>query len=258
MTRLTWGESGARLFTTGVDRGVFYPKEGPGVVWNGLVSVQEAPSGEEVTLRYFDGVSYVNHTRGEEFKATIEAFTYPAEFLEYDGFGEQTLAFQRRKTFGFAYRTSSGNDVDSNAGYQLHIVYNALAVPTQKNYATVGDDPSPETLSWDISTLPVRIEKALSTSHLIIDSATAYADPMSRIETILYGSLESDPRLPSPDELVAIFNDAAIFKITDHGDGTFTAEGPDEAVLLLEPTVFQLNWPSVQQVSEDAYRARSL
>ena len=216
MSRLTWDNTGERLFETGVKNGVLYPiQEGgkytKGVAWNGLISVTESPSGAEATALYADDIKYVNLLSNEEFGATIEAYTYPDEFAECDGSGTLAegvlLGQQKRKVFGLCYRTTIGNDVDGNDhGYKLHLVYGCLAAPSEKAYSTINDNPDAITFSWEVTTTPVNVTGFKPTSQITIDSTKVAKDKMTAIEALLYGSEEKEPSLPLPDELAAVLS----------------------------------------------------
>lgn len=217
--RLTWDDAGKRLYETGVKQGVFYPQDDngaypKGVAWNGLTAVTESPEGAEPTPLYADDIKYLNLLSAEEFKATVEAYTYPDEFAECDGSGSLvegvTIGQQDRKTFGLSYRTSLGNDVKGNEyGYKLHIVYGCLAAPSEKAYATVNDSPEAITFSWEVSTTPVNVTGFKPTASLVLDSVKLGAAKMKAIEDVLYGSSEAEARLPLPDEIKSIIESAA-------------------------------------------------
>lgn len=214
MVKLTWDQVGERLFETGVDRGVLYlPTAGvysAGYAWNGLVSVTESPSGAEPSPQYADNIKYLNLISVEEFGATIEAFTYPDEFAQCDGTASPAVGLsvgqQERKTFGLGYRTKIGNDTDgSDFGYKLHLVYGCLAAPSEKAYATVNDSPEALTFSWEISTTPVEITGYKPTALLTIDSTKVNPVNLAALENALYGTAGTSPRLPLPDEVIAMF-----------------------------------------------------
>lgn len=217
--RLTWDDAGKRLYETGVKQGVLYPQDDngaypKGVAWNGLTAVTESPEGAEPTPLYADDIKYLNLLSTEEFKAIVEAYTYPDEFTECDGSGSLvegvTIGQQDRKTFGLSYRTSLGNDVKGNEyGYKLHIVYGCLAAPSEKAYATVNDSPEAITFSWEVSTTPVNVTGFKPTASLVLDSVKLGAAKMKAIEDVLYGSSAAEARLPLPDEIKSIIESAA-------------------------------------------------
>lgn len=212
---LTWDTVGNRKYETGVDRGVLYiPDElgayDNGVAWNGLVSVSEAPTGAEANPQYADNVKYLNLFSAEEFGATIEAFTYPDEFAPFDGLGVPTpgvnVGQQARRSFGLAYRTRIGNDVDGDDhGYKIHLVYGCSASPSEKSYTTINDSPEAITFSWEVTTIPVAVTGMKPTAILTIDSTKVDSAKLADLETILYGAVGVDPRLPLPDEVIALF-----------------------------------------------------
>ena len=213
MAKLEWDLTGQKFYETGVDHGVLYVQEGgaypKGVAWNGLTAVTESPSGAEPTPLYADNIKYLNLMSTEEFGATIEAYTYPDEFAVCDGSAELVagvmIGQQKRKTFGMCYRTVLGNDTENNAhGYKLHIIYGALAAPSEKAYATVNDSPEAITFSWEVSTTPVAVKGHEPTASIVIDSTKVDAEKLEALEAVLYGTESEEARLPLPDEIATL------------------------------------------------------
>ena len=216
MAKLVWDQTSERLYETGVKNGVLYPfKEGKyqaGVAWNGLISVTESPSGAEATALYADDIKYLNLVSAEEFGATIEAYMYPEEFAECNG--EKTLGAdlpgvyvgqQARSTFGMAYKTTVGNaDEGTSYGYKLHLIYGALAAPSEKAYSTINDSPEAITFSWEVSTTPVpvtKVEGLKPTAFVVIDSTKVGEGVMAKLEAKLFGTEDGEPTLLTPDEI---------------------------------------------------------
>lgn len=225
MAKLVWDKTGDRFYETGVKQGVLYiPTDGvysKGVAWNGLTAVTESPSGAEATALYADDIKYLNLLSTEEFGATIEAYTYPDEFAACDGSAELTkgvtIGQQKRSTFGLCYKTTIGNDTDGNDhGYKLHIIYGALATPSEKAYSTINDSPDAVTFSWEITTTPVNVAGQKPTASLVIDSTKADKTKLEALEAILYGKDPTspdaqdgvEPRLPLPDEIKTLMTAA--------------------------------------------------
>ena len=219
MAKLTWDQTGDRLYETGVKNGVLYllgetGAYDQGVAWNGLTAVTESPSGAEATPLYADDIKYLNLISAEEFGATIEAYTYPDEFAECDGSAALVpgvmLGQQARKTFGLSYRTTLGNDVVGNDyGYKLHLIYGALAAPSEKAYATINDSPEAITFSWEVTTTPVAVNGFKPTASVTIDSTKVNAEKLAALEAVLYGSDSEEPRLPLPDEIATLMAEGA-------------------------------------------------
>ena len=210
MSKIVWDTAGDRLYETGVKNGVLYPQvEGAypkGVAWNGLTAVTESPSGAEATPMYADDIKYLNLYSAEEFGATIEAYTYPDEFAECDGSASLATGVyvgqQARKPFGMCYRTTLGNDTKGNDhGYKLHIIYGAVASPSEKAYATINDSPEAITFSWEVTTTPVNVIGMKPTASITIDSTKVDAEKLAALEAVLYGSESEEARLPLPDEI---------------------------------------------------------
>ena len=221
MSRLVWDKTGDRLYETGVKQCVLYPQVSgaypKGVAWNGITSVTESPSGAEPSPLYADDIKYLNLMSTEEFGASIEAYMYPEEFEACDGSAEiapgVSIGQQKRQSFGLCYRTIIGNDTESNEhGYKLHIIYGALAAPSEKAYATVNDSPEAITFSWELSTTPVNVTGGNPTASLTIDSTKVKAEKLKALEDILYGSEteSTGPRLPLPDEIATLLKEDSI------------------------------------------------
>jgi hypothetical protein len=216
MAVLEWDQVGERYYETGIDHGVLYVPDvvtgvyDTGFAWNGLVSVQETPTGAEPNAQYADNIKYLNLISAEEFGLTIEAFTYPDEFNQFDGVATPQVgvlvAQQSRKLFGLSYRTRLGNDLEADDyGYKLHLVYGCQATPSEKAYNTVNDSPEAITFSWEVSTTPAPVTGLRPTSLIVIDSTAVAPADLTALETLLYGAVATDPALPTPDEVIALF-----------------------------------------------------
>jgi hypothetical protein len=81
---------------------------------------------------------------------------------------------------------------------------------------------------------------------------------MEALEDVLYGTDDESPRLPSPEEVFEIFEENAILRIIDNGDGTWTAIGPDSAIEMLDSETFEITWPSAVYIDADTYTISSL
>lgn len=223
MAKLVWDEAGKHIYETGVSKGVLYVMSDTpgtyekGVAWNGLSSVSESPTGAEVSAIYADNIKYLNLMSREEFEGSIEAYTYPDEFMACDGSAspEDAKGFvvgqQDRKTFAFCYQTKVGNDLNPEAGYKIHIIYGALASPSERSYETVNDSPEAMTFSWDITTTPVAVTGFKPTAHVELDSTKIDKTKLAKIEAKLYGTDEpsGEPTLLMPDEIISMLKAAA-------------------------------------------------
>lgn len=214
MAVLTWDAVGTRFYETGVDHGVLYIPTGGvyniGYAWNGLATVTESPSGAEANPVYADNIKYLNLYSAEDFNATIEAFTYPEQFYQFDGIATPqngvTIGQQGRKAFGLSYRTLLGNDsISTDYGYKLHLVYGAMASPSEKAYSTVNDTPEAITFSWELTTSPVAVAGSKPTAILTVDSSKVVAANLTSLQDALYGTAGTSPRLPLPDEVIGMF-----------------------------------------------------
>lgn len=213
MSRLVWDAIGERFFETGVDQCVLYPIANNaypmGYAWNGITGVSESPSGADANPIYADNIKYLNLRAAEEFGATVTAYTYPDEFAECDGsvvpVKGLTIGQQSRKMFGLCYRSRLGNDTDgSDHGYKLHLVYGLTASPSERGYSTINDSPEAIEFSWEMNSTPVAVTGYKPTSVITISSEDFTEAQMKALEDVLYGDASNDPRLPLPDEVVAL------------------------------------------------------
>ena len=214
MSRITWGTVGEHFFETGVKNGVIYPQNSTGVyqkgvAWNGLTAVNENPSGADPNDLYADDDKYLTLRSKETFGATIEAYTYPDEFMACDGSAQLaegiTIGQQNRTAFGLCYRTAIGNDTNgTDYGYKLHLIYGATVSPSSKNYATINDNPDAITFSWEVTTTPVKVTGHKPTACLTIDSTKVAEGVMKKIEDKLYGTEQDEATLPMPDEILTL------------------------------------------------------
>lgn len=214
MSKLVWDKTGERLYETGVEQCALFQQDdtgaySKGVAWNGITAVTESPSGAEPTKLYANNRVYGILMSAEELGGTIEAYTYPDEYAECDGsvsvIPGVKIMQQPRKAFGLVYKTLIGNDVvGTNYGYKLHIIYNALASPSENAHQSVNENPEAPTMSWEFSTTPVNVAGYKPTSSMEFDSTTADAKKLAALEAIIYGTDEKEPRLPFPDEILGM------------------------------------------------------
>lgn len=224
MSRITWDSTGEKLYEVGIDRVVLFVFNGSGgyekgVGWNGVTAINDSPSGGEPTKIYANNHTYLTLMSVEELGLTIEAYTYPDEFMVCDGsmeVGTSTGVYigqQSRKHFGIAYRSLIGNDEDgNNHGYKIHVIYDCLASPSEKQHSTVNDSPDISPFSWTVSTTPVEmgVTDAQPSAAIEIDSTKVDSTALTSIENLLYGTNASgtaegtDPTLPTPAQLFAL------------------------------------------------------
>lgn len=244
--RLTWKETPTA--SAGVSNGVCYFSD-QAIIWNGLTEVEETPSTREFDV-FIDGVKrrQMRSTNSRAFD--VSAISYPY-FL--DGLYDQ-FAYQKSINFGFCYRTENVGSV----GYAIHLVYNAVAVPTQLGYNSISDSFEPIVSKWRLETSPVTMDSGEPTSYIIASSLFSNPTAISQLEDILYGTENTAPRLPFPDEVIAIFEDAAILRVIDNGDGSFTVVGPDSAISMISDTEFSITWASAVYIDADTYNISSL
>lgn len=214
MSKLVFDAVGKHFYETGVDHGVLFRMNEAGtsyekgVAWNGLSAVTQSPEGAEESAIYADNIKYLSLRSAEEFKGTIEAYTFPDEWEACDGSVELSkgvkISQQARRSFAFCYRTKIGSDLNPDLGYKIHLIYGATAAPSERAYATVNDSPEATAMSWEITTTPVAVTNHKATAHLEIDSTKISATALALIEDALYGAAESESGLLLPDEILAL------------------------------------------------------
>ena len=233
--RLNWDSTGEHYYETGISKCVLYPIDGGsyprGIAWNGLTNVTESMEGGEPNNFYADDIKYLELRSAEDFTATLEAYTYPYAFAVCAGIVEPipgvSIGQQTRKHFGLSYQTKIGNDmVGEDYGYKIHLVYNATVGPSEKQYQTISDSPEAVTFSWDIATSPVIMPFNKPSAFIIIDSTKCLPEHLQALEDILYGTDETDARLPSPAEIADLLGGAASFFYIDRPAGHLKFDGP--------------------------------
>jgi len=252
MTKIAWDLVGSKRFEIGVDRGVLYtpydtvpigvldeyPK---GFAWNGLKSVESRQEGTATTSIHYDGVKTYDVVYPGDFSASLTAYTYPDEFVPFDGLVEVVEGFfvdnQPRETFGLSFRTLNGNDVSGiEYGYKLHILYNLAAVSDGIATNTVESNVSPIEFKWTLTTTPVEIRGHRPSAHLVLDSNKVDSDKLLIIEDLLYGTEDLDARLPSMNDVLSIL----VLDVIDNEDGTWSATAPDEILSVSSTGSFTL------------------
>jgi hypothetical protein len=243
--RISWDDLDKPV-TQGISQGVLYTEDSPGVSWNGLISVTE--KGDDASSDvYLDGQKVRSRIRLSSFTGTISAFMYPEEFEPYDGIVTGVTG-QTRKPFGLSYRSNQ----------ELHLVYNAMTSPPGNAYSTLTDQVNMTSFSWDFTTVPVDIPGGRPSAHLVIKVDDAQPGVMTDLEALIYGDDDDDPFLPSPADILEIFESHTTLRITDNGDGTWTATGPSTAIVMLDSTTFQIDWPSAIFIDATSYKISSL
>ena len=262
MTTLVWDEVGQHFFETGVSKGVFYNADGYGVAWNGLTAVEESVD-TEVQPVHFDGVKINDIAIVGDFSAVMRAWTYPDEFLPYEGILEDQDGFfiteQPPDRFGLSYQTIIGNDVDGQQhGYKIHVLYNLTAVPSQKAYQTLALETEPFEFEWNLTAIPEELSKYRSTAHIIFDSRKMDPWLLEDLEAILYGSEDNPPNLPPLRSIVSFIRKWDRLIITDHGDGTWSADTQREGIIeMLDETTFQITSETAIYLDPETYEVSS-
>lgn len=241
MSKIDWNTKGIPSITYGLDRGVLYPKAGHGIPWEGLISVEDEETGSAVGY-FVDGSKYATRANSSDYVATVSVYTYPPALDEnYTG-------------FGFSYRTMLG-DSDN---YLIHLIYDAYFQFQGMTHSSSSDSPAPDLMKFKAHTRTVNHREMKPSAHIIINTERAKPEVISELEDLLYGTDISEPVLPTIDDIYEIFEKHATLRITDHGDGTWTAEGPDEAIIMLSESIFEITWPSAIYIDAQTYTISSL
>lgn len=200
MAVLQWDQSGARYYEGGIDRVVFYPKYGPGIAWTGVISIEENVVGGDVKPYYFDGVKLLDVVEEADLQLILTAFAAPKLFYACDGIAQVQRGLfvtqQAREFFGLSYRTKVFNET-GEIGYKINLVYNAMASFMDKGNVTLGGNVSPTPLKWTIDTVPMENTTRKPTSNMTIRSTSFTTSQISELEDILYGTVSTDPKLPT-------------------------------------------------------------
>lgn len=242
MTALTWDQIGERYYRTGLDRGVLYLQDGTAIAWNGLTGLDESPNRESKSF-YLDGIKYLEHQVPSEFVGKLKAITYPDEFEQCMGVASLAPGLrvhdQPGHFFSLTYRVRLGNDVaGSDLGYEIHILYNLLAIQDPIANATMnaGGD-SPIEFAWSLTSVPNALSGFRPTTHISFRSTDLDPEVLTALEDALYGTASADPALPSFDDILEILDIHGVLRIIDNGDGTWTAIGDEVTVVAGEFTI---------------------
>ena len=258
MTRVQWNQPGDKLYEDGLDRGMLYVEDDPGVPWNGLISVQES-SAHKVSPVHFDGVKYNDIVTFGNFSGLIRAFTYPEEFLECEGIYEDQqgvfVTDQRLRRFSLSYRTLVHDPVSNEETYKIHLLYNLTAVPAAVTRQTLSLDPTPQEFEWTITSIPESLQGYRPTSHVILDQRQIDELLWSDLEDILYGSETDTPQLPKLQGLANFIRKWERLIIVDNGDGTWTAIAENDSdIVMLSETEFQITAENVEYLDAETYK----
>lgn len=222
MAKLEWDKIEDRIFQAGVDRGVLYPLDGPGVPWNGITDVSEKTS-REVKSYYLDGIKYLDHYVPGAYSAKLSAFTYPEELDQILGMHEWIPGVrvhdQRAGMFHLSYRTLIGDPLQGlDLGYKLHLVYNLTANPGDSASNSLAGNTSANTFDWNISGVQTSMWGIRPANHLSFDSRHMDPDLLANLEARLYGvdaneeeEIEgTDPAMPDLVQLLAELEAAVV------------------------------------------------
>ena len=257
MPILEWDKVGSKVYETGLDRGVLYMPDGSAVPWNGLTSIIETFD-KSTSSVYFDGMKISDLVSLGDFSATMKAVTYPEEFVEIEGSAKLRnglfVGDQPPQTFCLCYRTKIGNDLDVEAGYKLHLIYNLTAIPSDKTYIGIKDSMSLTEFEWKITSIPEDIPGFRPTAHITVNSIDIDPWLLEDLECILYGNSNNVAKLIPMPEIIDFINSWYRVKIIINSDGTWTATSKrDELISYIDTDMFQITSANVAYLDLDLY-----
>ena len=205
-----WDAPTERRYTLGVDRGMLYV-DSVGYGWSGLVTVDRQNDGGGVAKRYIDGRLFTVIVPPSDYVANLEAYTYPDVFDECLGnVRPDNPGFiahgQPARPFDLCYRTLVGDAEGHFRDYKLHLVYNVMAQEGGHTHATISDSPEAETFGFEIHGVPVASSGLKPTAYFSIDTREVNHAIVQTLEKVLYGWNETQPRLPSIEEIRSYLN----------------------------------------------------
>ena len=235
MSKIEWGKHVNKHYS-GVSHGVLYPDGKSGVPWDGLISVSKSLAGEDSEPIYADGEKVLDIPKPRELSATIKAYTYPDEFLPFDGYesykdiaeiGEQTPY----DTFSFSYRSL----INGGPHYKIHIFFNLTATPAEVDHNTIGDEVEPIEFAWDVVGKPVELPKTSlrPSSYMTIDSRVLDKSPSIK-KDILSALSGDDKKDPSIHRFLEVLTGEKLFRegfvVVEQNDVEWTLCGPDHLI----------------------------
>lgn len=218
MSKLIWDQTGKRFYETGVSKTVLFPQKADGtyddgVAWSGITNITLSPDGAEANELYADNIKYAVLRSAETLGMTIEGYTYPDEWARCDGSYTPEgakgvfIGQQPRQAFGICFRSEIGSDTmtDANAGYKLHLVWNATASPSDRAYDTINDSPDAQTMSWECDTTAVSLNGYKPVCSIELDTTRMDETTLgylAKLEEYLYGTdaVEGDSEANPPVE----------------------------------------------------------
>ena len=255
---ITWDDPDARYFQHGIDRGVLYLSDGSAVAWNGITGFEESGNGAG-SLYYIDGVIYLSDMDATDFEGTLKALFFPEEFFACMGMPEVTDGLyvdnQKPQRFGFSYRSLIGSGSgDDMFGYQIHLVYNAIASVETRDRKTINKSPEPMDFTFKIQATPVKMEGYRPTAHYVIDTRHLDAETISELEGILYGGVDlSSPQLPDINELFEMLNFGDAIVATVRADGFINYKGHRSNIYNTSATEYRVDNVNATMDSDGTY-----
>lgn len=239
MAILDWGNTPLENESRGVEKTVLYTN-GIATTWAGVNSISHQEN-VDVFGYFLDGSKYSNGAHLSEISGSITAYTYPP------------ILDEQNNHAGLSYVS-----LGEGGRYFIHIIYGVALSMSDYISSTITTSAKPEMIKFDLETNRNTYRDLRSSSYVVIDSKGTSIHAMEKVQNALYGTLVSDPYLPTVDELYELYESSSILRIIDHGDGRWTAEGPDSAISILDGGTFQINWPSAVFIDNSSYRISSL
>lgn len=229
---LTWDRPNERYFHQGLDRGVIYIGDDDPVAWNGLTNVEEGGT-SDTEIIYRDGKIILADVDASDFSASVSAFFFPDELSACLGIPEAAenlyVDNQKPRRFGLSYRTLVGNGSSGDMfGYQIHLIYNALASIGTRARKTLSDSPEMMPFTFSLVCTPVKLAGFRPSAHYIIDTRGMNSGQLEDLEDLLYGKGVTPGRLPDPDELFELMNFGVLMRVYNNGDDTYKITGSSQ------------------------------
>ena len=187
----------------------------------------------------------------EEFGVTIGAYMSPDEFDICDGSARPTGAVglrvgqQTRRPFDFSYVSTLASDtLGYEYGYEIHLLYNLTASPTEMQHSSINDSPEGAELSWECTSVPVNMTGFKPTSEIVIEVSPA----TGLLEHRADGSVHKDKKVEDLEatQTSLITRDSTTGVITKsdrlqllenmiYGEAATTGANPTAAILPIMP-----------------------
>lgn len=213
---LTWDDPDERYYEHGLDRGVLYIPGLTPIPWNGLTGFEEGTEAAASSVLYRDGLIYLADFDPTDFSGRITAKSYPEEFGKALGIPQAADGFfvdnQKPSRFSMSYRTLVGSGTEGDMfGYQIHLVYNAVAAIGTRARKTIGSTVDPVEFAFEVVCTPVKLTGYRPSAHYIIDTRNLDEATVAELEALIYDG----STIPTVASLYDIMNFGAAIMVTN-------------------------------------------